>query len=434
MFQYQYTVTEFINNIKQTLLESFPIVDIIGEVTAVALHQKSGHLYFSLKDDNAVISCVCWNKQVAKYQHILQNGDTVKLRGKITVFPSNNKIFITTQDVTPQGAGSIAKALAIVKEQLTKEGYFAKPKRILTAYPKSIGIITSKDGAVIEDIKKNLEGKFPCDVFLCDVAVQGIDSVESIIRAINKFHTLAKRVDFLIVARGGGSEEDLYHFNDINLVKAISNSEIPIVTAIGHETNLSLADMVADLSVSTPTASIKHIANRVDLIESLNKNISQIKYQIQNLIYLNKERITLHSRALQTPEKYIRFLNRKAKNLFNILSNNVIDMVYKKQLKLSRINVNLKNPIALIEHRQLHLQNASFRLNAIHGKINNYSQNLNSMNRFLQGLSFHKTLERGFSIIKQNNTVINDVNKLTSGSYSIEFHSGVANVEIVVKK
>ena len=434
MFQYQYTVTEFINNIKLTLLESFPLVDIIGEVASVALHQKSGHLYFSLKDDNAVISCVCWNKQVAKYQGLLQNGNIVKLRGKITVFPSNNKIFITTQDVIPQGAGSIAKALSIVKEQLAREGYFAKPKRELTSYPQAIGIITSKDGAVIEDIKKNLEGKFPCDVFIYDVAVQGIDSVNSIITALKLFHKLDKRVDFLIIARGGGSEEDLYHFNDINLVKEIFHSEIPIVTAIGHETNLSLADMVADLSVSTPTASIKHIANREDLMQSLNKNIVQLRYQTQQIIFFNQQRVNWHYKALRKPLAQISLNQEKLDKLLTILSNSLIDSLYKKQLRFSKIAVQLQSPINIIENKHFKLHNASLHLEAMHNKINDYINSLNNMHRLLLGLSFHRTLERGFAIIKQNNKLITDVNKLTSGAYSIEFYSGIAHVDIIIKK
>lgn len=267
---FQYKVSELLQNIKLTVAENFPVVDVVGEVFEVNVNKKSGHVYFSLKEEKYALFCACWQSKARKYKDFITEGKNVKIRGRVLTFPSNGKVYIDVQDITAYEIGDIAKSLENLTNKLRQEGLFnTEHKKTLPKFPKSIGVITSSDGAVLGDILNTLQQTFPCHVQFYDVNVQGLDSIPSIMKALVYFQKLPlqKQPSFIIIARGGGALDDLFHFNDEKLVRAMFNCSIPIISAIGHESNTTLADLVADKAVVTPTASVLFLPKLADLLE-----------------------------------------------------------------------------------------------------------------------------------------------------------------------
>src|SRR6478736_1091411 len=255
----EYSVSELSGSIKRTVETAFDQVRVRGEISGYRGPHSSGHAYFALKDDRARIDAVIWKGTFSRLKFRPEEGMEVIATGKITTFPGSSKYQIVIENMEPAGAGALMALLEERRRKLAAEGLFDQNrKRPLPYLPQVIGVVTSPTGAVIRDILHRISDRFPVHVIVWPVKVQGEGSGEEVanaIRGFNSFETRGDmpRPDVLIVARGGGSLEDLWSFNDEVVVRAAAESQIPLISAVGHETDWTLIDYAADVRAPTPT-------------------------------------------------------------------------------------------------------------------------------------------------------------------------------------
>lgn len=269
-----FSVNELTLQIKTRLESLFPLVKVRGEVSNFKRH-SSGHNYLTLKDEHAQIPAVIWKNTASRLGIELSDGMEVVAEGRLEVYPPSGRYQLICSSVTETDQGELQKAFALLLQKLAKAGYFnPERKRKPPLIPETIGIVTSPTGAVIEDMGNVIERRFPAArILLYPVKVQGSDSADDVTRAINYFNNPANPLhhpDLLIIARGGGSMEDLQAFNEESVADAIFNSKLPVISAIGHETDLTIADMVADLRAGTPSIAAElAVPERTELLKSL---------------------------------------------------------------------------------------------------------------------------------------------------------------------
>src|SRR5215203_1636686 len=273
----EWTVSDLACALKRTLEESFGYVRLRGEISGYRGPHGSGHAYFSLKDESACIDACVWKGAFAKLRFKPQDGLEVIALGRITTFPSRSKYQIVVESLQPAGVGALMALLEERRRKLTAEGLFDPARKRPTPYlPRVIGVVTSPTGAVIRDILHRLADRFPRHVLFWPVRVQGESCADEVAAAIRGFNALATdgaipRPDVLIVARGGGSIEDLWGFNEEIVVRAAAESGIPLVSAVGHETDWTLIDHVADVRAPTPTGAAEMVVPvRVELMAAVN--------------------------------------------------------------------------------------------------------------------------------------------------------------------
>lgn len=268
----EFTVSELSGAVRRVIEGEFGLVRVRGEVGRVTL-ARTGHLYFDLKDDRSVLAAVSWKGQVARMQVRPEEGMEVVATGRLTTFAPQSKYQLVVEEVAPAGAGALMAMLEKRRAALAAEGLFdAARKQPIPFLPRVIGVVTSPQGAVIRDILHRLRDRFPRHVLIWPVAVQGTGCAAQVAEAIRGFNAIAPggpvpRPDLIIVARGGGSIEDLWGFNEDIVVRAAADSAIPLISAVGHETDTTLIDLAADLRAPTPTAAAElAVPVRVDLI------------------------------------------------------------------------------------------------------------------------------------------------------------------------
>ena len=268
----EFTVSELSGAVRRVIEGEFGLVRVRGEVGRVTL-ARTGHLYFDLKDDRSVLAAVSWKGQVARMQVRPEEGMEIVATGRLTTFAPQSKYQLVVEEVAPAGAGALMAMLEKRRAALAAEGLFdAARKRPIPFLPRVIGVVTSPQGAVIRDILHRLRDRFPRHVLIWPVAVQGAACAPQVAEAIRGFNAIAPggpvpRPDLIIVARGGGSIEDLWGFNEEIVVRAAADSAIPLISAVGHETDTTLIDFAADLRAPTPTAAAElAVPVRVDLI------------------------------------------------------------------------------------------------------------------------------------------------------------------------
>src|ERR671921_1562892 len=273
----EWSVSDLAAALKRTLEDAFGFVRLRGEISGYRGPHSSGHAYFGLKDENACIDAVIWKTTFNRLRLKPQQGLEVIVTGRITTFPGKSKYQIVIDTLEPAGVGALMALLEERRRTLTAEGLFAlERKRKLPFLPRVVGIVTSPTGAVIRDILHRLADRFPRRVLVWPVRVQGETCAAEVAAAIRGFNALpvvgpVPRPDVLIVARGGGSLEDLWGFNEEIVVRAAAESAIPLVSAIGHETDTTLIDHAADLRAPTPTgAAEKAVPVRVELLAAVN--------------------------------------------------------------------------------------------------------------------------------------------------------------------
>lgn len=256
----EFTVSEIAQAVKRTVEDEFGHVRVRGEISGFRGQHSSGHAYFTLKDDAASIDAVVWKGNYAKLSFKPEEGLEVIATGRLTTFPRSSKYQIVIDNIEPAGAGALMALLEERRKKLLAEGLFARErKRPLPYLPRVIGVITSPTGAVIRDILHRLDDRFPSHVLVWPVRVQGETCAPEVVNAIEGFNALLPdgpipRPDLLIVARGGGSIEDLWGFNEEAVVRAVAASGIPVISAVGHETDTTLIDYASDMRAPTPTA------------------------------------------------------------------------------------------------------------------------------------------------------------------------------------
>lgn len=309
--QPEYTVSELSGAVKRVIEGEFGLVRVRGEVGRVS-RPASGHLYFDLKDDRSVIAAISWKGQVARMQVRPEEGMEVVATGRMTTFPGQSKYQLIVDDVAPAGAGALMAMLEKRKAALGAEGLFDPSRKKPIPYlPKVIGVVTSPSGAVIRDILHRLRDRFPRHVLVWPVAVQGQDCAAQVAAAIRGFNAIEPggripRPDLLIVARGGGSLEDLWGFNEEIVVRAAAGSAIPLISAVGHETDTTLIDYAADLRAPTPTAAAElAVPVRLELLGTLDALGARLTRGIGQGVVLRRQRLRDLSRALPRIEALV---------------------------------------------------------------------------------------------------------------------------------
>lgn len=306
---HEYTVTELSAALKRTVEDQFGFVRLRGEISGFRGPHSSGHVYFTLKDDHARIDAVIWKGVYGRLKFKPEEGLEVIASGKLSTFPSSSKYQVVIDALEPAGIGALMAMLEERKRKLAAEGLFdAARKQLLPTYPRIIGVVTSPTGAVIRDILHRLSDRFPVEVIVWPVRVQGETSAAEIANAIAGFNALSPggivpRPDVLIVARGGGSLEDLWSFNEEIVVRAAAASDIPLISAVGHETDTTLIDFAADIRAPTPTAAAEiAVRVRTEVLSALEEAGVRMARAVQRQIDGERTRFAGLARALPRPD------------------------------------------------------------------------------------------------------------------------------------
>lgn len=299
------SITEISRALKQTVEQRFGFVRVRGELSGVK-RAASGHVYLALKDEKAVLDGVMWRGTADRLSFRPEDGLEVVASGKLTTYPGRSKYQIVIESLEIAGEGALLALLEKTRARLAAEGLFApERKRQLPFLPRRIGVVTSPTGAVIRDILHRLADRFPSHVAVWPVLVQGQGAAEQVAAAVRGFHALpaGERPDLLIVARGGGSIEDLWAFNEEVVVRAIAASPIPTISAVGHETDTTLADFAADRRAPTPTAAAEMaVPVRRELAATLDDLAARKKRAILRPVSLGRERLEARVRRLPKAE------------------------------------------------------------------------------------------------------------------------------------
>tara|TARA_Y100001936_G_scaffold242530_1_gene279959 strand:- start:3006 stop:4310 length:1305 start_codon:yes stop_codon:yes gene_type:complete len=391
----EYSVSEISSSIKNALEDSFGYVRVRGEISGLQ-QPSSGHMYFNLKDENAVIRGIVWKSNVSRIGFRPEDGLEVVCSGKLTTgyserYPGRSDYAIHVDSLKPSGEGALMALLEERKKKFKSEGLFDESyKKDIPFFPQTIGIITSPTGAVIRDILHRLEERFPCEVLLWPVPVQGEDASELIANAVIGFNQIRvskniKSPDVIIIARGGGSIEDLWAFNEEDVVRSVFASKIPIISAVGHETDTTLIDYVSDLRAPTPTAAAELCT---PVREDLQNDLIGYQKRLYNTIKTNlgERKIFLNAISDKLPTSLKLFTSQLHRN-FQITSARLNIGILKEQLNSSND----------------HLANFSKRLvKSKDAYFNVQRDKIASINKLLESLSYKSIINRGYSVVKNS--------------------------------
>ena len=431
-----YSVTELSNSIKDSLERKYERVKVRGEITGYK--NWNGHLLFNLKDESSLLSCRIWKNRVSYLEFFPEDGLEIISVGKISTHMQRSNYNFIIEDIQLAGEGELLKIIERRKDKFKKLGYFDdNKKKKIPFLPKIIGIVTSLSGAVIEDIKKTISERFPSHLILWPASVQGPKSENQLSNAINGFNRLRKKPDVIIIARGGGSIEDLMPFNSERVIEAIYQSSIPIVSAVGHETDHTLADLVADKRASTPT-------NAADItvpdLKILSESLVSLEYALKNNIQSNIKKNFYRYEAVKSkithPKKIIDILKYNYVNNFQIVEERVSSLIFNYNSILSKTF--LKKPRRYIENREKILKKLEESyFNAISKFLIFKKKSLENYIKILETSSYQRLLEKGFVLLKNDkNELVKTINKVkVNDNLNIEFLKGkiFANVKKIEK-
>ena len=423
--QPEYTVSELSGAVKRVIEGEFGLVRVRGEVGRVS-RPASGHLYFDLKDDRAVIAAISWKGQVAKMQVRPEEGMEVVATGRMTTFPGQSKYQLIVEDVSPAGAGVLMAMLEKRKAALAAEGLFDPArKKPLPYLPDIIGVITSPSGAVIRDILHRLRDRFPRRVLVWPVAVQGQACAPEVARAIAGFNALPiggkiPRPDLIIVARGGGSIEDLWGFNEEIVVRAAAASTIPLISAVGHETDTTLIDYAADIRAPTPTAAAElAVPVRLDLVAHLDGLGARLSRALTQGVAQRQQRLRDLARALPRAEVLTDQSRQRLDFMGERLPLALKAATAKKRLKLADLSLRpgVLRRILVTDQRRLmvaeRLHPAMIRL------IGDRRARFDALDRMRQTLGYEATLARGYAVVWGDGAVVTGV-KSAEAAHALE--------------
>lgn len=426
----EYSISEISSRIKELLEENFGYIKIRGEISGLKI-ATSGHGYFNLKDNIAVLSCTCWKPTLAKISFKLHDGIEVLVTGKITSYFGQSKYQLSVDSIQPAGIGAMMQILQERKLRLEQEGLFDRSiKKPIPLLPQKIGIITSISGAVIKDIITRIQDRYPTHLVIWPVAVQGESAAQEISEAINNFNLLSKeyRPQLLIVARGGGSIEDLWSFNEEIVVRSVYKSIIPVISAIGHETDYTLIDFVADLRAPTPTAAAEFaVPVRLDLQASLDLYQSKLLNSALGLIAYKQQIINKYCVTLKYSLNYISHLEQKLDNIGFDLNASLPNLIKIKNALLQRYNFERFNPERIVKYKALQLNHLFDNLiTSMNKSCNHLQYRLHLSSNLLPTLDYKNVLKRGFAlIVDDKGKIIKSKENITlDDKFNIRFSDG----------
>ncbi|MDZ4382287.1 MAG: exodeoxyribonuclease VII large subunit [Parvibaculum sp.] len=407
---HEFSVSEISFALKRTVEETFGHVRVRGEITGYRGPHSSGHCYFGLKDDKARIDAVVWRGAFGKLRFKPEEGMEVIATGKLTTYPGSSKYQIVIEHLEPAGVGALMALLEERRRKLGAEGLFApERKRPLPFLPDVIGVVTSPTGAVIRDILHRLQDRFPRRVIVWPVRVQGETSAAEVAAAIRGFNAMEKggalpRPDVLIVARGGGSIEDLWPFNEEIVVRAAAASEIPLISAVGHETDTTLIDFAADRRAPTPTAAAEMaVPVRSDLIADVSDKGTRLMRGERRLVEDCRTRLSGLSRGLPRLADLVALPRQRFDNAADKLGRALVRATEVKGAAFHRIEDRLSDrPIRQkIETGRKALPQLLERLSRAETRhLGDLARRLDGTGKLLESYSYHGVLKRGYAVVR----------------------------------
>ncbi|MCB9993267.1 MAG: exodeoxyribonuclease VII large subunit [Hyphomicrobiaceae bacterium] len=427
---HEYTVSELSQSVKNTIEDEFGFVRVRGEVGRVS-KPGSGHLYFDLKDDRSVLAAVAWKGTASRWRFQPEQGLEVVATGRLTTFPGQSKYQLIVENVEPAGLGALMALLEERRKKLQAEGLFDEARKQELPYlPRIIGVVTSPTGAVIRDILHRLADRFPTHVIVWPVRVQGEGCAPEVAAAIEGFNMLPPdgpiaRPDLLIVARGGGSVEDLWGFNEEIVVRAIAESELPVISAIGHETDFTLADFAADRRAPTPTGAAEMaVPVRAELLSYVDDQSMRLKTAMRNLASRRRDRLRAASAALPRPAELLGEARQRLDLASTRLASALRHAAQSKGLQLAQVSPRLAPSILsrrIVDARQRlratdrartaalssRAQTARARLDPLVGRLRpaalrllrDRKRHLTDLFKLASSLGYRNVLARGFALV-----------------------------------
>ncbi|MEN8841873.1 MAG: exodeoxyribonuclease VII large subunit [Octadecabacter sp.] len=430
----EFTVSELSGAVKRAIEGEFGHVRVKAEVGRV-VRARSGHLYFDLKDDRNVLACTTWKGQVSDLSVIPEEGMEVVVHGRMTTFGSQSKYQLNATEVAVAGVGALMAMLDKRKKALEAEGLFAaERKQGLPFLPEVIGVVTSPTGAVIRDILHRLRDRFPRKVMVWPVAVQGKDCAPQVARAIDGFNAMTPggalpRPDLIIVARGGGSIEDLWGFNEEIVARATAASSIPLISAVGHETDTTLIDFVSDQRAPTPSAAAEMaVPVRLELMAAVDQMGARASRAVSDGVARRKQRIADLARVLPKPEQ----LTEDAKQRYDYWSEKLDAALQVRvgvgRLKLGEVAGHLR-PSMLnnrITQGRERLDSRTARLtSAAVTQTQRQRSRLDALDRMRETLGYRETLKRGYAVVRGDGAVVTTAKAAKAAtSLEVEFADG----------
>lgn len=426
----EYSVSQISKEIQNMLEGQYKQVRIKGELSGVKLH-TSGHLYYIVKDADSTLDGVCWRGSVSKLKVKPQDGLEVVITGKISTFAARSKYLIVAEQMEEAGVGVLQRKFLELKEKLEKEGLFNEAhKKKIPKLPKFIGIITSPTGAVIQDLAHRLKERYTQKVCIWPTLVQGDGSVEQIVAAINGFNAMENKPDVIIIARGGGSIEDLWSFNEEAVIRAVYNSNIPIISAVGHETDTTLCDFVADIRCPTPSAAGEIVASKKTDIQVYLQNRSAmalriVASKIENLTH-KTDSLKVHDPIKSQQQKILKLddyslrLVRNLELMFHVKH----QIIFNKTLSPNNLILKVENSKKTLDFYDLRLKQFFKQYFDQKEKI------ISNCGKMLEAYSFKKTLERGFTLVRSEsgNVITSSKDVLNFQSVCVMFEDGEVKV------
>ncbi len=460
----EYTVTELSAALKDVVESSFDKIIVKGEVSRVFIAQ-SGHAYITIKDEISVLETICFKNVFEKIEVTPEQGLEVHCEGRMSTFSKKSSYQLIINDIRPAGLGALMAMLEARKLKLMKEGYFDdKNKKKLPFLPDVIGVITSLKGAVIKDILHRFKNRFPREVLIWPTLVQGEAASSEIIKAIKGFNEIPekskiKKPNIIIIARGGGSIEDLWCFNDEKLIIAVSKSKIPIISAIGHETDTTLIDLAADFRAPTPTAAAEiAVPVKLELIEKITSLSSRHISSLSRVLRQARIEFNSASRSFKSPEKniesYIQRIDFAASKLRGYIKQTI--NLYQDKISTNRINnknilYNLlykrkefsfveKNLFQLLNsnirdlEKKNNLISSSLKKDLIVSQLKIYSEKIYYSKKILESLSYKSALNRGFALIRSTNDkkpIESVIRAIEEDVVEVEFYDGSVDAKLL---
>lgn len=441
-----YTVSQVNSLIKEVLENNLPgWLTVTGEITDFKLHH-SGHCYFSLKDENAVLPCVMWKSHFAKLKFKPENGLAVIAEGYIDVYAPQGRYQFYVESMMPAGVGALQLAFEQMVKKLQAEGLFDEAhKKPIPAYPERVGIVTSESGAAVHDIKDSIWNRWPCvKLFLYPAPVQGEGAAKAIAAAIRDMNKRNKRLklNLLVVGRGGGSLEDLWAFNEEVLARAIFDSRIPIISAVGHEVDVTVADLVADARASTPTkAGVVAVPDKQEVLGQLAYYRNRLASTLDSKLELCQQNLQtiLASAVFRNPLLPVRHREQHLDELSTTLPGSTKTLLteIRDRLHLFYEQIVKIEPHRLLARRTVDLNNLLNRTNVAMGKIvAECKMQLTARANRLTGLNPKSVLHRGYSITRSKRTglVVRTVQDVKIADLLITELSGENLIESQVTK
>ncbi|MDP2699629.1 exodeoxyribonuclease VII large subunit [Thalassospira sp.] len=478
----EFSVSGLSDALKRTVEDAFSFVRVRGEISGFK-RASSGHLYLALKDDKAVLDGVCWRGAAANLGISPEDGMEVIVTGRLTTFPGRSKYQIVIETMEVAGEGALLKLLEDRKKKLAAEGLFeADRKKPIPFLPDVIGIVTSPTGAVIRDIMHRLRERFPRRVLLWPVLVQGQGAAEQVATAVRGFNDLLPygaipRPDVLIVARGGGSLEDLWAFNEEIVARAVAESVIPVISAVGHETDTTLIDFVSDLRAPTPTgAAEKVVPVRLDLVTQIDENGMRLTRAVRRLG--GEKRLALDGliRGLGDPRRLLEDRAQMLDNWAERLPRASEGRLQQARARLNEAAARLTSPRQQLAEKRARLEQAGLRLNgairtvlqkqqsrfdrasaglrpadatrnltrdkrqiddfglrmqaAVQNVLQREQQNLQRYDRLLESYSYRNVLKRGFAVVRDadGGLIAQTSDLIDQQTYILEMQDGRADI------